>query len=166
MRGRLLVGVTLFVLVAAVAVFGSTLWRTGQRAAGPNRSGVVMLDVSGMRAGQVKTIVRPIPAVHGTRYPVFVVAEKHERFGAFLGRSPHLGCRVSWVGDPIYPRFSDVQQDAFEDPCSGAMFTIDGGCFAGPCARGLDRLHTTLANGTLRIDLNTLIAGAPKPTAV
>ena len=148
--------------VTAAVAFGVTMLRSGMDSAGADRSGVVKVDVSGLHVGAVATATRPIDALGGAMWPVLVVAESRSEYSAFLGRSPHLGCRVSWVDDPHYTRFSTGRAVAFEDPCGGAEFTLAGVCIGGPCSRGLDHFPIAVSNGEARIDLNALADGPPR----
>ena len=162
MKGRLLVIASLVLLVFISAAFGMTMLRTGTDGAGPDRSGIITVDVTAMNVGGVVTKTDPIAALQGVRLPVYIVREGMTRYVAMLGRSPHLGCRLGWVGDPGYPRFSGAKSDAFEDPCGGAIFSIVGTCLGGPCSRGMDRFAITVSNGNARVDLNRLIASPPR----
>ena len=162
MRARLLVVTLLIALTTGVVAFGVTMLQTGEQSAGPDRSGILAVRIDRLSLGKVETTTRAVPAVKGTTWPVFVVAESESVYAAFLGRSPHLGCRVAWVEDPSYSRFSTSTQIAFEDPCGGAEFTIDGMCVGGPCNRGLDRFPLVLSHGEARINLNVLDPGAPR----
>ena len=162
MRARLLVVALLVALATAVVAFGVTMLQTGEQSAGPNRSGILTVRIDRLSPGKVETTTLAVPAVKGTTWPVFVVAESKSDYTAFLGRSPHLGCRVEWVEDPTYSRFSTSARIAFEDPCGGAEFTIDGTCIGGPCNRGLDRFPLVLSHGEARINLNLLNAGPPR----
>jgi Rieske Fe-S protein len=91
--------------------------------------------------------------------PVFVVDDPKGGVLALVGRSTHLGCRVAWVNRAGYERFEQDPRVAFEDPCGGALFALDGDCIGGPCARGLTRLVTTTAGSQLHIELNRSIPG-------
>ena len=159
MRTRFLIVVPLIALATAGIAFGVTMLQSGEHFAGPDRSGILTVGVDRLSVGTVETTIRPVAALHGATWPVLVVAESTSRYTAFLGRSPHLGCRVKWVKDPTYTRFSTNAEVAFEDPCGGAEFTIDGTCIAGPCNRGLDRFPIAVSHGDAHINLNVLNTG-------
>ena len=161
MRARLLVLLPLVALTTAAVAFGATMLSTGERAAGPRRSGVLTVKLGHLTVGQVTTRIEPVDALGATQWPILITAESKSTFLAFLGRSPRLGCRVNWIDDPHVAHFATSPQVAFEDPCGGAQFAVDGTCLGGPCNRGLDRFRIDVTDGTARIDLRTLIPGPP-----
>ena len=67
---------------------------------------------------------------------------------ALWARSTHLGCRtVPHAG-------------GFEDPCGGAMFTLDGRCVSGPCPRNLDEFPIVEDASSTYVDLTHVERGA------
>ena len=126
-------------------------------------SGVVTLDVGRLRPGDVLTTRYKVSAAGFSRgAPVFVVDIPHEGIAALVGRSTHLGCRVLWVDAAGYRRFEHHPGVAFEDPCGGSLFGLNGACLEGPCPRALDRLSTTTLGTELRINLSEIVSGAPR----
>jgi Rieske Fe-S protein len=51
---------------------------------------------------------------------------------------------------------------AFQDPCGGSVFAIDGDCIGGPCPRGLDRYPVEVHGDTAEIDVTQLVKGPPR----
>ncbi|HEV8234583.1 MAG TPA: hypothetical protein VGP84_08285 [Gemmatimonadaceae bacterium] len=124
-----------------------------------SRSGVVAVDVSDLRSGHVSTIK---PFLPGKVTPVFVVHLPGDGFAAYLGRSTHLGCRLEWVGDPKYQRFTNSPDVVFEDPCGGSVFALDGSWIGGPAPRALDHYRVRVVDDTAEIRVNNLIMGASR----
>jgi len=94
--------------------------------------------------------------------PVFVVHLPHDGIAAYLGRSTHLGCRLEWVGDPKYQQFTGLPHVAFEDPCGGSAFALDGSWIGGPAPRALDHYPVHVVDDTAEIHVHRLILGASR----
>lgn len=155
---------TLAALVTAALMFVVTLWHSGAR--GESTTGKTSVDIGVMHPGSVKTFSLVIDALGGARWPVFVVDQPSGHFTAFLGRAQHVKCPLVWSQQPHYARMFDSESDAFEDPCGGALFMLDGTCYDGPCEHALDEFPITRTGATASIDLDTLIPGPPNRTAV
>ena len=155
MRARVLVALAASVTLVVGAVLAVSLSTRRQH---HDSSGVVTLDVRELRPGDVLTTRYTV--TKGAR--VFVANVPDEGFVALLGRSTHLGCRVAWVHAPGYKRFGRLPGVAFEDPCGGSQFGLNGACLDGPCPRGLDRFKTTGIGSQLRINLSEIESGAPR----
>jgi len=158
MRSRLLGLLPASVLTFVCTVFGVALLQTGSAAAGPS---MITVDVSAMRAGDVKVIPLSIDALGGSRWPVFVVDERDGRIKAFVGRAQGVKCPLAWTREPYYARMVMLGSVAFEDPCGGALFAIDGTCMDGPCTHSLDELRVTERGASASIDLTAIIPGRP-----
>jgi hypothetical protein len=164
-RAKLVVLATLAALVTAALMFVVTLWLSGAR--GQSVTGATTVDVATMHPGSVKTFSLIINALGGARWPVFVVDDASGHFTAMLGRAEGaVKCPLVWSHEPHYARMMNFTWDAFEDPCGGALFTIDGGCVDGPCDHSLDQFAITRTGTTATIDLDTLIPGRPGRTAI
>jgi Rieske Fe-S protein len=123
------------------------------------------IQVGVVARGKVTT-TRYTVAAGGLRHaPVFVARETDGRLVAFLGRSTHLGCEVVLANDPRWPRFRQPPNVAFEDPCGGSTWALNGDCFAGPCPRGLSTFPLKVTGSTAQIDLSRTIPGRPRPPA-
>jgi Rieske Fe-S protein len=61
--------------------------------------------------------------------------------------------------------FSGKDDIAFEDPCGGSTFALDGRCIGGPCPRDLDRYAVKLVDHTATFDLHKLQRGPLRGTA-
>ena len=158
MRTRVLVAtVGLAVLVVATAAVVALSQGNRDRAS----SGWVAVDVSRLAPGGVETTHYSVL----DRAPVFVVDVRGAGVLALVGRSPHLGCRVEWVAAPGYTRFEKHAAVAFEDPCGGSVFGLDGACLGGPCPRGLDRLATRRTGERLQVNLDDIITGPRRQDA-
>ena len=71
---------------------------------------------------------------------------------AFLGRSPHGGCLLTYVAD----------KSVFEDPCYGSRFDLTGAYQVGPAQRGLDQLPAEVHDQMIWVK-NELIHGEEHP---
>jgi Rieske Fe-S protein len=163
MRTRVLVAT---VILAALVVASAAVVALSQGNRNPATSGRVTIDVSRLAPGGVETTQYDVPGANGTPAPVFLVDVPHAGFLALLGRSTHLGCSVRWVAAPSYKRFEHSAPVAFEDPCGGSLFALDGACLGGPCPRGLDRFATHTIGKRLQVNLDAIIDGPPRdPTA-
>jgi hypothetical protein len=163
-RARMVVLATLAALMTAALMFVVTLWHSGAR--GQSATGNTSVSIGTMHPGSVKTFTLAIDALGGARWPVFVVDDTSGHLSAFLGRAQGVKCALVSSSQPHYERMLDAAWDAFEDPCGGALFKIDGGCVDGPCTHSLDRFPITRAGTTASIDLDTLIPGRPGRTAI
>jgi hypothetical protein len=155
---------TLAALMTAALMFVVTLWHSGAR--GQSVTGETSVSIGTMHPGSVRTFSLTIDALGGARWPVFVVDDTSGHLTALLGRAQGVNCPLVSSSQPHYARMFDVAWDAFEDPCGGAVFTIDGGCVDGPCTHSLDQFPITRAGTTASIDLDTLIAGRPGRSAI
>jgi Rieske Fe-S protein len=143
------------VAVISIAVIGAVAaLRDGDSP--DSRPGVFTVDVSGLRSGQVLTIKPFLPR---KVTPIFVVHLRGDGIAAYLGRSTHLGCRLMWVGDPKYHRFTNSPDVAFEDPCGGSVFALDGIWVGGPAPRALDHYPVRVVDDIAEIRVNRLIMG-------
>ena len=160
MRRRWLVVLT---AVAIVIVGFATL--DALRGDDPS-SDATTVDVSGLRPGEVVPVHVTLPDADRSEARVFVVHPSGRPVMAFLGVSTHLGCRLLYRDDPTFgDGFSRVDQFAFEDPCGGSTFTLDGRCVGGPCPRDLDRYEVELVDHTATFDLHDLVRGPPRGSA-
>ena len=123
------------------------------------------IQVGVLARGEVAT-TRYTVAAGGLRHaPVFVARETDGRLVAFLGRSTHLGCEVALANDRRWPRFKQSPNVAFEDPCGGSTWALDGDCLGGPCPRGLSTFPLKVTGGTAQIDLSRTVPGKPRIAA-
>lgn len=159
MRARLLV----VLLLASFVAFAGVATYVALRGTGPTQPGTVAIDVDRLGPGQVMPVQSSLPGQPKWSRRVFVVHLRGDRITAFLGRSTHLGCRLWFHGDSHFGEgLSTVRGIAFQDPCGGSTFALDGDCIGGPCPRGLDRYRVDVRDGTAEIDLNHLLEGAPR----
>jgi Rieske Fe-S protein len=151
-KGVILVGLVAFASVVGTVAVLRTSTRTHAKVIG-----LVTVEVSSLPTGGVETTPYTVSAVHDA--PVFVVNAPQDGFVALVGRSTHLGCRIKWVHAASYRRFETHASVAFEDPCGGSLFALNGACVGGPCPRALDRLATTRTGRSLRINLHQITRG-------
>jgi Rieske Fe-S protein len=130
-----------------------------------DKSAVVTVDVRGLAAGRVLTTRYTIAAGGLHHAPVFVARENNGHLVAFLGRSTHLGCKVALANDPRWPRFKQPPNVAFEDPCGGSVWALDGDCVSGPCPRGLSTFPLKVTGATAEINLSLTVPGKPRVAA-
>ena len=129
-------------------------------------SNATTVDVSGLRSSQVLPIDVILPDADQSKVRVFVVHPSGHPMMALLGISTHLGCRLLIRGDPKFGEgFTSLDQFAFEDPCGGSTFALDGRCVGGPCPRDLDRYEVKLVDHTASFDLDDLVRGPLRGTA-
>jgi Rieske Fe-S protein len=147
------------VVVAAVA----TIAALGGGGEHPEPSTIATVNVSRLRPGDVLVTDHFVSLPNqASPAPVFVADTPENVLVALIGRSTHLGCRVQWVHARGYHRFETHPEVAFEDPCGGSLFALNGDCVGGPCPRGLYRLRSTSTGAELRIDLGEIIDGKPR----
>jgi Rieske Fe-S protein len=160
MRGRLLIVLTV-VLVLLVGYATLSALRGGQAS---NRG--TTIDVATLRPGHAVPVSVTLPGAHRTRARVFLVRPTGRPVLALLGVSTHLGCRLLFRGDATFDEgFAAPEQVAFEDPCGGSTFALDGRCIGGPCPRDLDRYPVELAHDAATFDLHDLVRGPARGTA-
>jgi Rieske Fe-S protein len=156
MRARALL-VLLLTSVAAAALIAAVVALSGSSG---HKPGVIAVDVAALKAGQVMPVEATLPGQPKWSRRVFVVHLRGDGVDAFLARSTHLGCRLLTRGDD---GFGDglfrLDGIAFEDPCGGSTYALDGDCIGGPCPRGLDRYSVQVRGDTAEIDLNDLLKG-------
>lgn len=163
-RARVLVVLALSAAVLAGTALALWISTSGHR---HEASGLVTVKVADLHPGDVLTTRYTTSVADRQHVPVFVADVPHEGMVALVGISTHLGCRVEWVHAPGYQRFEHHAQVAFEDPCGGSLFALNGDCLGGPCPRGLDRYSATSIGTELRINLNEINLGLNRqPTAV
>ena len=66
-----------------------------------------------------------------------IISEGSNQLEVFLQRSPHGGCLLHW----------EPGQPAFQDPCYGSKFDMQGKLISGPSPRDMDRLPATIQQG-------------------
>jgi hypothetical protein len=134
MRGRMLIVLTV-VLALIVGYASLSALRGGQSS---NRG--ITTDVATLRTGHAVPLSVTLPGAHRTRARVFLVRPTGRPVTALLGISTHLGCRLLFRGDASFDEgFASPDAVAFEDPCGGSTYALDGRCIGGPCPRDLDR---------------------------
>lgn len=83
---------------------------------------------------------------------VWLYTEDGERFTAFSGVCPHLGCSYGF----------DADRDQFHCPCHHGIFDKKtGAVLAGPPPRGLDTLPVKVRDGEVHIIYQSFRAGIP-----
>lgn len=70
------------------------------------------------------------PAETGFEFPIFVRREGEQAYLALSGECDHLSCAV------------DLGEEAFECPCHGSRFSLDGELLEGPASQGLLEFET------------------------
>lgn len=71
----------------------------------------------------------------------------------FNRRTPHVwGCMYKWV----------TSNKRFEDPCSGAKFSLMGTLIDGPGMRSLDRYAYRIVGGKIQVETWRILEGAPR----
>jgi Rieske Fe-S protein len=122
---------------------------------------VVAVDVRGIARGGVLATSYTVAAGDLHHAPVFLARETDGRFVAFLGRSTHLGCKVVLASDARLA-FTHAADVAFEDPCGGSVWALDGDCLRGPCPRGLSTFPLEMSGRVAEIDLRRTLPGKPR----
>ena len=103
---------------------------------------------------------------------IYLVRTENGELVAFDAHSTHRGCLVNWTDfrstRMLSPGFY------FNDPCSGATWTLEGSLLFGPAPRGLDRVHLEVRGGLVVVDPSRIESGespadqrfgsAPPPT--
>ena len=160
MRARWLVVLTaVAILIAGFAAFSALR-------VDDSSNDATTVDVSGLHPGQVVPVDVTLPDADQPKARVFVVHPSGRPVMALLGISTHLGCRLLFRGDPRFGEgFTGLDRFAFEDPCGGSTFTLDGRCVGGPCPRDLDRYEVRLVDHTATFDLHDLVRGPPRGSA-
>jgi nitrite reductase/ring-hydroxylating ferredoxin subunit len=142
--------------LASVAVAGLIV------ASSAHHRGTATIWADGLVAGTAMKTRFTIASAPLRRAPVFLARERDGHLVAFLGRSTHLGCAVALANDPRWPRFKQPPNVAFEDPCGGSTWDLEGDCVAGPCPRGLSTFLVTIKGASVQIDLSRTVAGKPR----
>jgi Rieske Fe-S protein len=160
MRGRALIVLTaLAILLAGFAALSALRGNHSSNS-------TTKVDLTAVARGHALPIDVVLPDAKHTKARVFVVRPAGRPVMAFLGISTHLGCRLRFRGDPAFGEgFSRRDQIAFEDPCGGSTFALDGRCIGGPCPRDLDRYAVKLVDDTATFDLHELQRGPLRGTA-
>jgi Rieske Fe-S protein len=159
MRARLL----LVLVLVSVGVLAGVAAFVALRGSSGTRAGIVAVDVSDLHPGQVMPVEASLPGQPRWSRRVFVVHLRGDGVKAFLGRSTHLGCRLWFRGDPHFgDGLSRETGIAFQDPCGGSVFALNGDCVGGPCPRGLDRYRLDVQDNAAAIDVNHLLKGPPR----
>jgi nitrite reductase/ring-hydroxylating ferredoxin subunit len=157
-RARLIIVLSVIVVLLVGAAAFIALWGDG-----PTRPGVVTVNVAHLPPGHAQAVTVQLPDKKQPTARIFLVRRRSHGIDAFLGVSTHLGCRLLLPGDPHYGNgFTVTRQLAFEDPCGGSVFALNGECVGGPCPRGLDRYSLKVRDETVEVDLNHLIKGPPR----
>lgn len=89
-------------------------------------------------------------------YPEALHSSLDNGFLALFQKCPHLGCRV--------PECNLSQK--FECPCHGSQYSQTGEHVAGPSPRGMDLFATSVVDGALFIDTETVYEGLPIGTNI
>jgi Rieske Fe-S protein len=158
MRGRLLFALFATTIVVAMGIAAVTIG--GSAGSERARSTVVAVDVTSLRPGRVTSIEASLPHHPASSHTIFVADVPGAGLRAYLARSPHLGCRLRWTGDPAHKSFTNSPNVSFEDPCGGSVFALDGSCVGGPSPRALDGYPVEVVDHTARIDVAHLVRGA------
>ena len=154
-RPHVLLVVVLSAVIISIVAIGAVA-AVRDRDTPSSQRGVLSVDVSELRSGHVLTI-KPFLPRRST--PIFVVHLRGDGIAAYLGRSTHLGCRLMWVGDPKCQRFTNSPAVAFEDPCGGSVFALDGSWVGGPAPRALDHYPVHVVDDTAEVRVTHLIMG-------
>lgn len=160
MRARWLIvlSTVAMLLVGYATVTALAVGRTG--AAGTS------VDVSDLGAGQVLAVDVTLPGADHESARVFVVHPAGRPIAALLGVSTHLGCALRFHGDAQFGEgFGNAPVIAFEDPCGGSTYSLDGRCIGGPCPRDLDRYAVEITDHRATFDLHHLQRGPLRGTA-
>ncbi|MEA3247392.1 MAG: Rieske 2Fe-2S domain-containing protein [Gemmatimonadota bacterium] len=88
---------------------------------------------------------------------VWLYTEDGEKFTAFSGVCPHLGCSYGF----------DAAKERFHCPCHHGIFDMKtGAVLAGPPPRGLDTLPVKVENGEVHIIYESFRAGIPEKVQI
>ena len=115
-------GATGIVLAQLGVMFGTLMW--------PNKTGAF--------GGELTVGADSIPDVDGEPFRdqegKFYIVHTQDGIMAMYWKCVHLGCTVPWV----------AAEKHFHCPCHGSVFEYDGARIAGPAARRLDIMPTTV----------------------
>jgi cytochrome b6-f complex iron-sulfur subunit len=109
----------------SAALFGGLMW--------PNKLGAF---------GGVVTVGKadvPAPDTAPFRHNAghFYLVHNDDGLLALWWKCPHLGCTVPWVGPPD-------SSSAFQCPCHGSMYTLEGVLTGGPAPRPMDLMAVSV----------------------
>jgi Rieske Fe-S protein len=153
-RGRVLIVLTVVVIVLVGFATLSAL-----RGDHPSRHGTTV-NLATLAPGHALPVNVTLPGARHTQARVFLVHPRGHPVMALLGISTHLGCRLLIRGDSMFGEgFTREDEFAFEDPCGGSVYALDGRCIGGPCPRDLDRYDVKLADNSATFDLHHLVRG-------
>jgi nitrite reductase/ring-hydroxylating ferredoxin subunit len=97
-------------------------------------------------AGAVDSFaVNSVSAFMGGRF--YLARQKDGGFIALSLRCTHLGCSIAWV----------QEKNRFICPCHSSAFDISGEVLNPPAARALDYYPVMIENGTVKVDVGTII---------
>jgi Rieske Fe-S protein len=153
----------LVLVLVSVVAFTSVAVFVTLRGSRTTHAGAVTVNVSDLSPGKVMPLEASLPGQPKWSRRIFVVHLPSDGFTAFLARSTHLGCRLWFRGDPHFGEgLFRMRGIAFQDPCGGSTFALNGDCIGGPCPRGLDRYRVDVRDDTAEIDIKHLLKGPPR----
>ncbi len=154
-------------LVTALAVFALIAFVHPSRDGDPLRPRALIAD-SEIEPGEVRTFVFHRDGVtdiatgraEHALFRVHLVRLDDGELRAFDARSTHRGCTTVWR-ERQHPALGLAFY--FDDPCSGALFTLDGAVVFGPAPRALERVHVEVRDGLIVVDPSTTARGESRP---
>lgn len=141
-RRGLRIAVVVATLVFALIVAISFAWPTGSK----------VDQVGWFNAGSASEFAINQP-VRFPEHRFWLVRLESGEFIALWQKSPHRGCIVPWL-----PDFEFMGKKGwFRDPCYNSTWDVTGTLVFGPSPRGLDRFPVLVEDGTVRVNVKTVI---------
>lgn len=98
---------------------------------------------------------------------LWLVRVGEEEFLALSWRDPHMGCRVPWNEDFVWPDQETGVETAgwFRNPCHGETYDKLGRRAFGPSPRDLDRYVVSIVDDEVVVDTSRYVCGWSPPGA-
>lgn len=145
-------------VIAGIPVLGAALFPVRVQTVSEGEGFIPVADESNLAEGTpIKAAVRATrhdawTEVKGVELAAVWIQKKRDgSVSALSSICPHLGCSVDYLPD----------NDCFNCPCHGSVFTRDGQVSSGPSPRALDPLETRVENGKVLVKFERFTPGIP-----
>ena len=147
-RRAMAVAVVVSAALVGLVVVSAFAWPTGSK----------VDQTSWFNAGPISEFAVNDP-VRFPEHRFWLVKLGDDSFVALWAKGPHRGCTVPWR-----PNFEFMGKKGwFRDPCSNDTFASDGSHVFGPAPRGMDRFPVSVEDGTVRVNVRTVVLGPGGP---